>query len=60
MIEKGCMNYDGDDDCHKCCKQGYIFSCPDDCEDYINFFGHKHKKDGDDNGDDESRNMESR
>ena len=41
MIEYSCMNYDGDEDCHKCCKHGYIYGC-EDCEDYIDFFGHKH------------------
>ena len=41
MIEYGCMNYDGDSDCHKCCKHGYIHGC-DWCDDYEDFFGHKH------------------
>lgn len=41
MVEVSCQNYDGDEDCQKCCKHGYIFSCPEDCPDYIDFFGHK-------------------
>ena len=41
MIEKSCMNYDGDRDCNKCCKNGYIYDCPADCPDYVDFFGHK-------------------
>ena len=41
MIEKSCMNYDGDEDCNKCCKNGYIFDCPADCPDYEDIFGHK-------------------
>lgn len=43
MIETGCMNYDGDIDCAKCTVYGYIYGC-DGCDDYINFFGHKHIK----------------
>lgn len=38
MIEYGCMNYDGDEDCHKCCKHGYIHGC-EGCKDYTDIFG---------------------
>ena len=38
MIEYGCMNYDGDEDCHKCCKYGYIHGC-EGCKDYTDIFG---------------------
>ena len=41
-VEESCMNYDGDEDCYKCCKHGYIFSCAG-CDDYVDFFGN-HKK----------------
>ena len=41
MIHMDCRNYDGDEDCNKCCKHGYIFGC-EGCDDYIDFFGHKH------------------
>ena len=38
MINSSCMNYDGDDDCKKCTVNGYIFSCPNPCKDYVGFF----------------------
>ena len=41
-----CMNYDGDDDCMKCCKRGYITICPEPCDDYVDFFGNKDEKEG--------------
>ena len=31
MIDSTCSYYDGDEDCHKCVKYGYIFGCPSDC-----------------------------
>ena len=40
MIDKSCLNYDGDEDCNKCCVHGYIFSCPVPCPDYNGFFSH--------------------
>ena len=47
-----CMNYDGDEDCMKCCKRGYIFGCPEPCEDYVDFWG---KTDGDKEAENEER-----
>lgn len=38
MINYDCRHYCGDDDCNKCSKQGYFYSCAG-CEDYTNFFG---------------------
>lgn len=49
MVRTDCMNYDGDIDCKKCCKHGYIYSCPEPCEDYIDFCGHKDNEKGEDN-----------
>ena len=46
MIDKSCLNYDGGEDCNKCCKRGYIFSCPSDCPDYKGFFPHDRKEQG--------------
>lgn len=43
MIECGCMNYDGDQDCDKCTIHGYIYGC-EECDDYIDFFGHTNTK----------------
>ena len=40
MIFTDCMNYDGDTDCMKCTKRGYMYECPDECSDYENFFGY--------------------
>ena len=37
MIDKSCLNYDGDEDCNKCCVYGYIFSCLVPCPDYKGF-----------------------
>ena len=37
MIDKSCLNYDGDEDCNKCCVHGYISSCPVPCPDYKGF-----------------------
>ena len=34
MIEYSCFNYDGDEDCHKCAAYGYIFGCPNPCQEY--------------------------
>lgn len=31
MIDTTCQYYDGDEDCHKCVKNGFIFSCPANC-----------------------------
>lgn len=31
-FDKCCSNWDGDEDCNKCCVCGYIFFCPDPCE----------------------------
>lgn len=39
MVEQSCTNYCGDEDCYKCCKHGIIFSCPNPCHDYLDFFG---------------------
>ena len=41
MIKKDCLNYDGDEDCHKCCKYGFIFGCEEDCPEYVNFWTKK-------------------
>ena len=35
MIDKCCLNYDGDEDCDKCCVYGYIYSCPRDCPEAV-------------------------
>jgi hypothetical protein len=35
MIDKCCLNYDGDEDCNKCCVYGYIYSCPRDCPEAV-------------------------
>ena len=40
MIDFSCLNYDGDEDCHKCCVNGYIFFCPSGCKDYRGFYSH--------------------
>ena len=32
MIDRACRYYDGDEDCDKCVKYGYIFFCPSGCE----------------------------
>ena len=42
MINIDCQYYDGDRDCNKCCKHGYIFGC-EGCDDYKDFFGIKPK-----------------
>ena len=51
MVYKHCVNYDGDEDCHKCCSPNhdkYIFSCPANCADYRDCFGYGFDgKDGD-------------
>lgn len=31
MINTSCSNWDGDEDCNKCTKHGYIFGC-EGCE----------------------------
>lgn len=44
MIYKDCVNYDGDDCCHKCCSPNhdkYILSCLADCSDYRDAFGYE-------------------
>lgn len=42
MIDKSCLNFDGDEDCNKCTKHGYlIYGCPYDCPDYRGFFDDK-------------------
>lgn len=46
MIEYGCIYNDSDEDCNKCVKHGYIFSC-DGCDDYVNFFGYTRKDEND-------------
>lgn len=43
MFRTDCRNWDGDGDCSKCCKQGYIYSCSEPCEDYEGFRGQKDK-----------------
>ena len=48
MIHCDCNHYEGDDDCNKCGKHGYIFGC-DGCEDYTNFFGYQPNKKGGNN-----------
>ena len=40
MIRHDCLNYDGDEDCHKCCKHGFIFGC-EGCNDCETFFTKK-------------------
>lgn len=45
MIHMDCVNYDGDEDCNKCCKHGYIFGC-DGCDDFENFCSKPKKKEG--------------
>lgn len=42
MVYKHCVNYDGDEDCHKCCSPNhdkYIWNCPAECADYRDCFG---------------------
>ena len=46
MIDKSCLNYDGDEDCNKCCVHGYIFSCPVPCPDYKGFFPDRKEQEG--------------
>ena len=41
MIYQFCINYDGDEDCHKCVKRGYIFECPPSCKDGKDVYGRK-------------------
>ena len=36
MVRYDCLNYDGDEDCHKCCKHGFIFGC-ECCDDFEDF-----------------------
>ena len=31
-FDKCCSNWDGDEDCNKCCVYGIIYCCPDPCE----------------------------
>ena len=38
-IKFDCQHNLSDDDCGKCSIMGYIFDCPDDCEEYKDFFG---------------------
>ena len=38
-VKYDCQHYAGDEDCHKCSVIGYICSCNDECEEYVNFFG---------------------
>lgn len=38
MIHHDCVNYDGDEDCNKCCKHGFIFGC-EGCDDFEGFGG---------------------
>ena len=45
MTDFSCIYNDSDDECYKCTRKGYIFSCRD-CEYYTDFFGnHKPKND---------------
>lgn len=46
MIDKSCLNFDGDEDCNKCAARGYIYSCPDPCPDYLGFFPHDRQTNG--------------
>ena len=55
MIYDDCIHYCGDDDCNKCSKHGYIFSC-DGCDDYTDFYGKVYTREEDDNGKDKQRN----
>lgn len=36
MFRTDCINWDGDGDCNKCTKYGYIFSCPELCDGFEN------------------------
>lgn len=38
-VKFDCKHFVGDDDCNKCSVMGYIFECPDRCEEYKDFFG---------------------
>ena len=40
-IKFDCQHNLSDDDCGKCSIMGYIFDCPDDCFEYIDWFGNK-------------------
>ena len=51
MIDKSCLNFDGDEDCNKCTKHGYlIYGCPYDCQDYRGFFDDKQAVKEENNG----------
>ncbi len=40
-IDRSCMNFDGDEDCNKCGARGYIYSCPENCPDYLGSYPSK-------------------
>ena len=44
MIKYDCQHYAGDEDCHKCSVVGLIISCPQECEEYIDYFGKQPNK----------------
>ena len=43
-IKLDCQHFVGDSDCNRCSVMGYIFDCPDDCEEYKDFFGRQPNK----------------
>lgn len=40
-IKLDCQHNLSDDDCGKCSIMGYIFECPDYCNEYVDYFGRK-------------------
>lgn len=44
MIHVDCIHYDGDEDCNKCGKCGYFYSCAG-CDDYDDGSGRTKKDD---------------
>lgn len=41
-VKFDCHNFIGDnDDCNRCSVMGYIFECPDRCEEYTDYFGNQ-------------------
>ncbi|MBO6269438.1 MAG: hypothetical protein J6N19_09900 [Clostridium sp.] len=44
MIDKSCMNWDGDDGSNKCGVYGHIYGCPVECSEYLGFYPPKKDK----------------
>ena len=43
-LDSTCIYDDSDEDCYKCVKHGYVWSCAG-CQDYDDGMGHKGKRD---------------